>query len=101
MTPAVDVAAAADSAAEAALSVEGVAGLHGGSFGEVATYLPGRRVTGVSVREDGTSVHLVVDFGVDVRSVAQEVRRAVASVAPQPVEVVVEDVADSEIVQGR
>lgn len=82
----------ADLAARAALSVEGVTGLHGGSFGEVATYLPGRNVAGVTVRDEGTTVHLAVAFGADLRRVADEVRRRVAAVAPEPVEVVVEDV---------
>lgn len=82
----------ADLAARAALSVEGVTGLHGGSFGEVATYLPGRNVAGVTVRDEGTTVHLAIAFGADLRRVADEVRRRVAAVAPAPVEVVVEDV---------
>lgn len=83
----------ADLVAQSALGVAGVAGLHGGSLGEVGTYLPGRRVTGVRVGDGGTSVHLVVDFGADVHQVADQVRRAVSGVAPVPVEVVVEDVA--------
>ncbi len=82
----------AEAAAAAALSVPGVSELHSGSFGEVATYLPGRRVAGVRVRDSGTSVHVSVAFGADVRQVASDVRRAVATVAPGPVEVVVEDV---------
>lgn len=41
-----DLAAVADSVAAAALSVPGVSRLHGGSFGEVATYLAGRQVEG-------------------------------------------------------
>ncbi len=83
----------ADLVAQAALGVAGVADLHGGSLGEVGTYLPGRRVTGVRVGDGGTSVHLVVAFGADLHQVADQVRRAVAAVAPAPVEVVVEDVA--------
>lgn len=84
--------AAADAAAAAALAVPGVSGLHGGALGEVGTYLPGRRVTGVRVHEGGTDVHLSVAFGSDLRAVATEVRLAVGAVAPVPVEVVVEDV---------
>ncbi|WP_030483246.1 hypothetical protein [Nocardioides aequoreus] len=88
-----DDAEVADLVARAALGVEGVADLHGGSLGEVGTYLPGRRVTGVRVGDGGTTVHLVVAFDADLHQVADRVRLAVSAVAPVPVEVVVEDVA--------
>ena len=42
----------ADSIAAAVLAVPGVAALHPGMFGEVGTYLPGRRVTGVRITDD-------------------------------------------------
>ena len=48
-TPAAD----ADAIAAAVLACPSVAGLGGGPAGAVATYLPGRRVTGVRVRPDG------------------------------------------------
>lgn len=83
----------ADRVATAVLGVEGVSGLHGGSFGEVATYLPGRRVTGVRLREDGSDVHVTIGLGARVPDVATRVREAVGAVAPGSVEVVVEDVA--------
>lgn len=40
----------ADRIAVATLSCPAVARLHGGRFGEVATYLPGRRISGVRLR---------------------------------------------------
>ena len=51
---------AADLVADAALSVPGVVGLHRGAFGEVATYLPGRRVEGVRLTDQLCAVHIVV-----------------------------------------
>ena len=39
----------ADVVAAAVRSVPGVAGLHAGMFGEVGTYLPGRRVAGIRI----------------------------------------------------
>ncbi|WP_380166347.1 hypothetical protein [Jannaschia sp. R86511] len=39
----------ADVLAAAVLATPGVVGLHGGRFGEIGTYLPGRRVVGVRV----------------------------------------------------
>ena len=43
----------------AVLSVPDVHDLHGGAFGEVATYLPGRRVPGVRLTDDGVELHVV------------------------------------------
>lgn len=84
----------ADSIAEAVLAVPGVAALHPGMFGEVGTYLPGRRVTGVRITNDGVDVHVTVHEGVDVRATAAAVRDAAALVAPgSTVNITVEDIA--------
>ncbi|MGL5861474.1 MAG: hypothetical protein ACRCY9_09490, partial [Phycicoccus sp.] len=53
----------ADRVAEAVLAVPGVAGLHGGTFGEVATYLPGRRVIGIRLNDVAAEVHVTVVYG--------------------------------------
>lgn len=79
----------------AALAVPGVVRLHGGTLGEVAVHLPGRRVTGVRLRDGLTAVHVVVAVGADVRRTAAAVQQAVAAVRPGPVDVTVEDVDDS------
>lgn len=79
----------------AALGVPGVVALHGGALGEVAVYLPGRRVSGVRLREDLTEVHVVVALGSPVRATADQVQRAVAATRPGRVDVVVEDVRDT------
>ncbi len=82
----------ADVVAAAVAAVAGVAALHSGMFGEVATYLPGRRVPGVRLREGGTDIHLSVFFDTPVRAVAEQVRHVVAALVPGPVHVTVEDV---------
>jgi uncharacterized alkaline shock family protein YloU len=82
-----------DTIAAAVTAVDGVAGLHGGMFGEVGTYLPGRRVAGITTRSDVTEVHVTLDFGSDIRAVADRVRRAVSAIVDGRVDVVVEDVA--------
>ncbi|MCX6408481.1 MAG: hypothetical protein NTV28_16330 [Propionibacteriales bacterium] len=82
----------AERVAAATLGVPGVAGLHAGSFGEVATYLPGRRVTGVRLRDDDTEVHVVAVMGTRLRDLADAVRSAVSPLVDTPVRVVVEDV---------
>jgi len=83
----------ADQVAAAVLTVRGVTGLHGGMFGETATYLPGRRVPGVRLTEDVTDIHLTLTYGAPVFATAQQVRTAVAALVPGPVNVTVEDVA--------
>ncbi|MER6947071.1 hypothetical protein ABT294_23840 [Nonomuraea sp. NPDC000554] len=45
--------------ADRARSCPGVAGLSGGPFGVVATYLPGERITGVSVTDDEVAIAIV------------------------------------------
>ncbi len=82
----------ADQVAAAVLAVRGVTGLHGGMFGETATYLPGRRVPGVRLTENVADIHLSLTYGGPVFATAQQVRTAVAALVPGPVNVTVEDV---------
>ncbi|MEO7060749.1 MAG: hypothetical protein ABI083_13600 [Lapillicoccus sp.] len=89
----------ADAVAAAARSVPGVADLHTGAFGEVATYLPGRRVNGVRLRPDVTEVHLVLAWGSPLLQTADEVRSVVAALVPTPVDVTIEDVVEPLLAQ--
>ena len=73
----------ADTVAGLARAVPGVAGLHSGMFGEAATYLPGRRVTGVRITDDHIEVHLVVEAGAPIRATAAEVRERVTNAFPE------------------
>ncbi len=82
----------ADVVAAAVYAVPGVAALHSGMFGEVGTYLPGRRVPGVRLSEDGTDIHVSLFFSAPVRAVAEQIRQVVAALVPGPVHVTVEDV---------
>jgi uncharacterized alkaline shock family protein YloU len=87
----------ADDIAALVCAVPGVTGLHPGMFGEVATYLPRRRVSGVRVTEYGVDVHVVVAAGAPLRSTAAAVRAAVAATLPgRTVDVTVEDIDASE-----
>jgi len=86
--------------AAAVLACPAVARLSGGAFGAAATYLPGRRVTGVVVREDAAggladlAVHVVAHYGTPMTEVAGQVRAAVAAAAPGArTDVHVDDVA--------
>ncbi|WP_182358585.1 Asp23/Gls24 family envelope stress response protein [Tomitella gaofuii] len=82
----------ADRIAAAAHAVPGVVGLDGGAFNEVATYLPGRRVPGVRLDDEGrVEVHIIAAYYSDVCAVADAVRDAVTPLAAAPVDVIVED----------
>ncbi|MGV8965764.1 MAG: hypothetical protein ACOH2F_05750 [Cellulomonas sp.] len=85
----------ADDVAAAARSVPGVVSLHTGTFGEVATYLAGRRVDGVQIRPDSCAVHLVLAWGAPVLATADRVRAVVAPLVGTPVDVSIEDVIDT------
>ncbi|MGJ9411781.1 hypothetical protein ACHAAC_03645 [Aeromicrobium sp. CF4.19] len=88
----------ADRIAASVLAIDGVDGLHGGALGEVATYLPGRRVAGIRSDADGTEVHVVLRWGAPLLPTGDEVRRAVEPLVDGPVHVIIEDVADPRAV---
>lgn len=79
--------------AAAALGCPLIAGLSGGPFGEVATYLPGRRVLGVRDSDGAVELHVVAKWDTSLPEVADAVRAAVAPyVDGRPVAVFVEDI---------
>ncbi len=81
-----------DAVVAAVLAVPAVVRLDGGVAGEVATYLPGRRVHGVRLLDDRVVVHVAVDTSQDVRVTAEQVRDVVAPLVDgQVVDVVVAD----------
>jgi hypothetical protein len=75
-------------------AVPGVVALHGGRFGDVATYLPRRRVTGVRLTAPGdrVEVHVVADFLPDLLGLAERVRAAARGVLLRPIDVTIEDI---------
>ncbi|MGH9265214.1 MAG: hypothetical protein ACRD1D_11035 [Acidimicrobiales bacterium] len=82
-----------EAVAAAALGCPLIAGLTGGRFGEVATYLPGRRIVGVREVEGTIEVHVVARWGRPLPEVADVVRAAVAAHAgAQPVAVFIDDI---------
>lgn len=93
--------------AAAVLALPGVAQLHAGLFSEVATYLPGERVTGVRLRDTSCEVHVVVVSGPPVLAVADRIRSTVAAITGWPVDVTIEDVvppspvADPQVLASR
>lgn len=86
----------AEAVAAAVRAVPGVLDLHGGLLSEVATYLPGRMVRGVRLREPGAEVHVVLAWGAALDETTAAVRSAAAEVVGLPVDVWVQDVRDPE-----
>ena len=83
----------ADAVEAAVRAVPGVVDMHTGAFGEVATYLPGRRVAGVRLLPDLCEVHVVLAWGSPVRDAAAAIRAAVATAGVHTrVDVTIEDV---------
>ena len=91
----------AERIAAAVIAVKGVAGLHGGMFGEVATYLPGRQVSGIRVGPDRVDVHVSLALDAPVRPTATDIQRAVAAITDLPVDVTVEDLVPVTQASGR
>lgn len=83
----------ADRVAAAVLAVPGVHDLHGGMLGEVATYLPGRRVNGIRLLDGVTQVHVVLEWAAPMSATVDAVRSAAAAIVPGTVHLAVEDVA--------
>ena len=76
---------------DAVLAVPGVLGMSPGTFGEIGTYLDGRRVTGVRWIRGRCEVHVVARFGVDLTALAERVRGAVTPLTAGPVDVTIAD----------
>ncbi len=84
----------AEQIAAAVSAAPGVASLSGGRLGGAGTYLPGRRVTGVVIRDDELELHVIGRYGTSVAEIAADVRRAVEPFAgDRTVHVIIEDLA--------
>ena len=89
-----EVARLADRIVGAVTGCAAVAGLTEALGGPVATYLPGRTVSGVAVRAGEVEVCVVARYGLPLPEVAAQVRQAVAALAPdRVVDVVIGDIA--------
>ena len=87
------VGSTAEQIADAVVEVDGVTDLFSGVFGEIATYMPGGRVGGVTLDDGRGAVHVIVDISFDLRDVATEVARVASEIAGVPIDVTVEDVS--------
>ncbi len=89
-----EVAGLADRIVAAVTGCAAVAGLTEAPGGPVATYLPGRTISGVAVRDGEVEVCVVARYGLPLLEVAEQVRQAVAPLVPERVvDVVIGDIA--------
>jgi hypothetical protein len=83
-----------EAVAAAVASCPDVVELSGGPYGEVATYLAGRRIAGVRMLHDSIEIHVIARLGTPLPSVAEQVRSACSPFAGgRPVDVTIDDVA--------
>ena len=95
-TVSADPTALAERVAAAVAAHPSVARLHGGVFGVVATYLPGRRLTGVRIGEGDEPVELGVVLYLDrpIPDVVRTLRREVSGMCGgAAVDITVADIA--------
>jgi hypothetical protein len=98
--PAFDPVALAERVAAAVSAHPAVARLHGGLFGDVATYLPGRRLIGVRISESGAPVELgvVLHLNRPIPDVVRSLRRQVSLLCGgAAVDIVVADVVEPDV----
>ena len=92
-----EVAGLADRIVGAVTGCAAVAGLTEAPGGPVATYLPGRTISGVAVRDGEVEVCVVARYGLPLPEVAEQVRQAVAPLVPdRVVDVVIGDITLAE-----
>jgi len=84
-----------DAVAAAVLGCAGVAGMDGGRFGEVASYLPGRKVPGVVVSGGRVRVQIRSRWAVPAPDLAALVTAVLAPLTgSHPVDLVIADIDD-------
>jgi hypothetical protein len=87
------VAELADRIAATVTKCPDVAGLTQSPSVPVATYLPGRTVTGVAVRPSAVEICVTARYGPSLALVAEQVRRSVEPLVPgRVVDVVIGDI---------
>ena len=84
-----------DTVAAAVRGCPGVSGLDGGQFSEVASYLPGRKVEGIVVRDGRVTVQICSRWAVPAPGLAALITAMLAPLTGnRPVDVVIADIDD-------
>jgi hypothetical protein len=83
-----------DDISAAVLACPGVAGLGSGTIGELATYLPGRRVPGIRVSAQLVQLEICAAWGPSAQQIGRQIWEALAAVVTdRPVEIAITDIA--------
>ncbi len=84
-----------DAVAAAVQGCRGVSALDGGQDGEIATYLPGRKVPGVEVGGGRVRVQIRSRWGIPATDLAAWITAVLAPLTgPRPVDVLIADIDD-------
>jgi len=84
-----------DAVAAAVRGCRSVDDLDAGLLGSAATYLPGRRIQGISVGEERVAIQVRGRWGASVHEMSTEIRAALAPlVAGRKIDVTISDIAD-------
>lgn len=84
-----------DAVANAVLACPGVSDLTDGRFGDATSYLPGRRLAGVAVREDTVRISVRAKWGVLASDLLEQIRLALTPiVSNRRIEVVIAEIDD-------
>jgi hypothetical protein len=87
-----------DDIAAAVLRCSGVAGLGSGTIGELATYLPGRRVPGIRVTPERVELEICAVWGSPAALIASQIWEALSTVVTdRPVEILITDIAPPDV----
>ena len=82
-----------DAVASAVRACPGVADLAGGRFGDATSYLPGRRLIGVAVRDDSVRISVRARWGVSADDLLNQITLAVTPIASnRRIEVVIAEI---------
>jgi hypothetical protein len=88
--------------AEAVRRCAGVSALDGGPYGEVATYLPGRKVTGVVIGDGQVTVQVRAAWGVPAPELAALITTVVSPLARHRlIDVIIADIDDPPRAPGQ
>lgn len=94
----------ADRIAAAVQANRDVAGLDGGRYGEIATFLPGRRVSGVRIRPDSVTIGVIGRYPATATEIAACVAASVrAAVGPldRPLHVHIGDLLIGDLIGDK
>ena len=91
-----------DAVASAVRACPGVSDLAGGRFGDATSYLPGRRLTGVAVRDDAVRISVRAKWGVAATDLFDQITLALTPIASKRrIEVVIAEIDNPPWVAGQ